>query len=1452
MEDIRRERDQLKGAYDRFVVRTRPSSPHQPLSVRRQAASHIRHDIAIYNVAISQSRTEQAASKLIADADRGMSVSGSVARYLMHSLPAVLLDSLKPTLSARYDSASAPSGCLEHTREDVLGKLHDWINQYSPRLSIFWLAGMAGTGKTTIAKTFCDQLAQSRKLSASFFALRQAADRRDPSNIVRTLAYDLVYALPSVRSPILEFLRSTPAVTDIALQKLVNELLARPLVSARLSAASNSCVVCVIEALDECENVGNMPGGMLVPLMAAALREQPVKLLITSRLEPSIQSMLNSLAPDSFRLHNVDEHVVARDVQHYLEAGFSEIVRTHNLSNDGWPPEHDIATLTARTKHLFIYAATVLRYVDNSHYHPPSRLAELLGQNDVVTDNPYAMVDMIYQQVFLNATQTSGRDGDFLCRRLRKVVGTVIMVQQPLSVGILASLCQLSDGEIAAVLGRLSSVMLVEAGTPVRIFHQSFSDYATDPQRCTDTRFLVIPEEHHDALAVRYLSIMNEQLQYDICDIRDPSLFKSEVKDLAQRLERHVSGELRYASMHWMAHVALSGPGNDMLFEALSCFCGDHIFHWIEILSLLGRVLDADRGLRDVLTWCKVRPSIGQTSFPQSCTLQAFPESLSTTVQSSVVLLTDTLHVLRDFRIPIEAAPLQVYHSVLVFMPLCSLQACMSGRMTSIVRMVTDRDTVANCGLTLEEPAMHALSASFSTDGTRLATESHNGILRVWDVESGHIIAVSPAFQESELSASHCWTRHVAFSPDSSHVASCFEYGQLRLWNCATGSITRSLDSVRSFAYSPDGDNIAACCWIITGLSISFRLWNISTGSERTLLTPPWTSGQHAFDLIFCSAEELRVAIYDEHTRLRVWDIKLTGTDGPRALSIPDIDFGRPTMGTEFGLESRALAFSSDAKYLVLDLHTNVVMFAIEGHKLSVVSQHSLKGASPVARRPMISPDRRYIAFNSAAPSGVLPSGGKKTSAGWLAFGDYAAPDVCIWDTYKDQYTTITSLQDGLCFSPDSGTLAAVDSFSRAVTLLPLETLDLDSTARSESRSVKASLALSRDGSLLAITIPGSDLQLFNTVTGSRSYLLGCVTDRVVPCMRFSSDGHKLVYKTPQRTLEIYDVRTGTRITLLADLDRPSKHIFVRGHPWTISSCGEHLVSYSRVDGKLRLWKVLTGQVQATSDVVQGSMHDLLFTANDSRLLSTSRHSLDGPSMPTVQLWDAKTCTLVFTLETYEYCSFKTIFSHSPDGHCFALLSKDAIVLRNTRDGDILATCQTPMALHGREQLHWSPDGTHFLTYDDQLEAESKLSLWSRRDGSRVAALDLPNGISMYAVRFFFSADGRRIFWSDDHTAGCWVEGQHFPLLRATDLPDSKEAVFNPNHAVDILALSSGWLLYSCSARAGPRPFLWVPPHRRQYHTGRFLFAGTTIVLERSEGMRSILDISALLRSLSK
>ncbi|KAJ7833331.1 hypothetical protein B0H14DRAFT_2178507, partial [Mycena olivaceomarginata] len=76
-----------------------------------------------------------------------------------------------------------PEGCLEGTRVDLLADLRAWSrNPDSPR--IFWLDGMAGTGKSAIARSFCHMLRDDKQLGGSFFCLRGDANRGNPTRIL--------------------------------------------------------------------------------------------------------------------------------------------------------------------------------------------------------------------------------------------------------------------------------------------------------------------------------------------------------------------------------------------------------------------------------------------------------------------------------------------------------------------------------------------------------------------------------------------------------------------------------------------------------------------------------------------------------------------------------------------------------------------------------------------------------------------------------------------------------------------------------------------------------------------------------------------------------------------------------------------------------------------------------------------------------------------------------------------------------------------------------------------------------------------------------------------------------------------------------------------------------------------------------------------------------------------
>ena len=61
---------------------------------------------------------------------------------------------------------------------------------------VYWLKGVAGCGKSTIAQTFAERSAARKQLVASFFCSRDFPDRRNLRLIFPTLAHDLAYQHP--------------------------------------------------------------------------------------------------------------------------------------------------------------------------------------------------------------------------------------------------------------------------------------------------------------------------------------------------------------------------------------------------------------------------------------------------------------------------------------------------------------------------------------------------------------------------------------------------------------------------------------------------------------------------------------------------------------------------------------------------------------------------------------------------------------------------------------------------------------------------------------------------------------------------------------------------------------------------------------------------------------------------------------------------------------------------------------------------------------------------------------------------------------------------------------------------------------------------------------------------------------------------------------------------------
>jgi len=122
----------------------------------------------------------------------------------------VLLNGMYHTVEAGHRSGNR-QGCLRGTRRDVLLQLEDWLEEEQGQ-RVFWLNGLAGTGKSTIAQTFADITFAEGKLGASFFCSRDFEDRSNIQAIFPTLAFQLAYRYPQFRKELLEVLRASPGI----------------------------------------------------------------------------------------------------------------------------------------------------------------------------------------------------------------------------------------------------------------------------------------------------------------------------------------------------------------------------------------------------------------------------------------------------------------------------------------------------------------------------------------------------------------------------------------------------------------------------------------------------------------------------------------------------------------------------------------------------------------------------------------------------------------------------------------------------------------------------------------------------------------------------------------------------------------------------------------------------------------------------------------------------------------------------------------------------------------------------------------------------------------------------------------------------------------------------------------------------------------------------------------
>ncbi|KAF2676795.1 hypothetical protein K458DRAFT_179878, partial [Lentithecium fluviatile CBS 122367] len=591
--------------------------------------------------------------------------------------------------------------CLPNTRTELRKTIREWANDKDGK-TIFWLCGMAGTGKSTIARTAAQSFAKAGQLGASFFFKKGEGERGNASRVFSTIATDLVARSPDMLPAIRKALNEDPTLTQRALKDQFEKLILYPLSEVQHTNSTILTWVIVIDALDECEREEDIRA--ILQLLTRAKNMQPVSLrvFVTSRPELHIRLGFKEMPNGTYQdlvLHEVARNTIEHDIRLFYEHELSVIRRARMLSPD-WPTADQIRALVELAVPLFIFAATVCRYVGTKGGHPEGYLSKVLAYQK----STFSQLDRTYLPILeqlLVEQEEDEREG--WLQAFRKLVGSIVVLESPLSIASLTRLLQVPQKEIECRLDALHSVLSVpdSPGIPVRLLHLSFRDFLIDRQRQGKSQFWIDARDTHKGLVSFCLELMSgpDGLHQDICNLAAPGTVRSEIDE--GTITSYLSPELQYACRYWASHIEQSqqkiADG-----DAIHLFLQKHFLHWFEAMSLI----------RESSRCVHLLTSLQALAIPSANTVSDF--------------LSDAERFALRFQ-PIAAdAPLQLYSSALTFTPEKSLiRQAFEKQGSKDIKMLSKREIDWDaCRSTLEGHSSYVSAVAFSPDGKLVASAS--------------------------------------------------------------------------------------------------------------------------------------------------------------------------------------------------------------------------------------------------------------------------------------------------------------------------------------------------------------------------------------------------------------------------------------------------------------------------------------------------------------------------------------------------------------------------------------------------------------------------------------------------------------------------------------------------------------------------------------------------------
>ncbi|KAJ7461897.1 hypothetical protein FB451DRAFT_475304, partial [Mycena latifolia] len=370
---------------------------------------------------------------------------GEIGRQILHRAAA---------LDALYDSAASfpQPRCHPETRTEMLDGLYNWAIDNDDSCPILWLHGPAGAGKSAVMQTLCRRLNDADRLGGSFFFTRGNTTRGNAKVLFATLAYQLALHHSKLNDLIPRSAETDPSVVGREMDVQLRRLILEPCKSLKDASPQ----ILLIDGLDECEGQSAQREILCLIGFTAIAHPRTLRILIASRPEPHIREKFEESSFDGL-YDSINIKQAFEDVRIYLCNEFSRIHREHEETMASvptpWPTWDIFEDLVDKSSGYFIYAATIIKFIDDKDFRPTQRLAAVVKNLPTECGTPFHALDKLYSQIL--------RDTPFRSHLLDILCTIVHGSSLRLSIKNIEKLLELDPGDVKLTLRRLQSLLLV-------------------------------------------------------------------------------------------------------------------------------------------------------------------------------------------------------------------------------------------------------------------------------------------------------------------------------------------------------------------------------------------------------------------------------------------------------------------------------------------------------------------------------------------------------------------------------------------------------------------------------------------------------------------------------------------------------------------------------------------------------------------------------------------------------------------------------------------------------------------------------------------------------------------------------------------------------------------------------------------------------------------------------